>query len=313
MGDTSIEWTDKTWNPVRGCSRVSDGCRNCYAERTAARFCGPGQPYEGLAVQRPGSKWTGEVRLVRERLSDPLRWRIPRRVFVNSMSDLFHEKLSNEDIAAVFGVMVKAFWHTFQVLTKRPGRASEWYRWAAGGRNVWPEAQRHAWPAHAMRMVNDGAHRPTWPPSNVWLGVSVEDQETADERIPLLLETSAAIRFVSYEPALGPVDLHAIQMPNATAGLRFSSLKAHHDDRFGSSDVLLDWVIVGAESGPSARPADIEWFRRVKSQCCDSAGTAFFAKQMVVDGKLCKNVAKFPEDLRVRQWPRGKKERDGDE
>ena len=121
MGDaTSISWTDATWNPVRGCSRVSDGCRNCYAETVAARFSGPGQAYEGLADRaRKGSKWTGVVRMVPEHLADPMRWKRPRRIFVNSMSDLFHESLSNEQIAAVFGVMAAAPQHTFQVLTKR--------------------------------------------------------------------------------------------------------------------------------------------------------------------------------------------------
>src|SRR5215831_7782791 len=105
MGDRSkIEWCDATWNPVRGCSRVSAGCRHCYAERVAARFSGPGQPYEGLAARMPGSKWTGVVRLIPEHLADPLRWKRPRRIFVNSMSDLFHEKLTNEQIAAVWGV-----------------------------------------------------------------------------------------------------------------------------------------------------------------------------------------------------------------
>lgn len=196
MSATTIQWTDKVWNPVRGCSRVSRGCEHCYAERIAARFSGPGQPFYGFATDRsiiPGSprggvagRWTGDVELVPEKLEEPLHWKKPRRVFVDSMSDLFHEKLSNEDISRVFDVMNRASQHTFQVLTKRPARM---FAWADGGLSA------GAWPALNIR-----------PSPNVWLGVSVEDQKTADKRIPLLLQTPAALRFVSYEPALGPVD-----------------------------------------------------------------------------------------------------------
>src|SRR5689334_413781 len=126
MGDgTGIEWTDATWNPIRGCSRVSEGCRNCYAERVASRFSGPGMPYEGLAKD---GKWTGAVKLVQEHLEDPLRWKRPRRIFVNSMSDLFHESLKDHEIGAVFSVIEAARnrGHVFQVLTKRPERMQAW-------------------------------------------------------------------------------------------------------------------------------------------------------------------------------------------
>jgi protein gp37 len=265
MGDrSSIEWTDATWNPTRGCSRVSEGCRNCYAERVAARFSGKGQPYEGLAVQRRGSKWTGEVRLVPGRLADPLRWRKPKRVFVNSMSDLFHEKLSNEEIGAVFGVMAACPQHTFQVLTKRPERMREWF---AGGGDDFDIAS-----AACARLARVGfdtgcgsAFDPDeWPLPNVWLGVSAEDQATADARIPLLLETPASVRFVSYEPALGPVNLgdHLIL------------------DHWASAPCRIDWVIAGSESGPGARPAELDWFRSVRDQCA-AAAVPFFFKQWV--------------------------------
>ena len=205
MGDTNIQWTDAVWNCVRGCSRVSRGCGDstgggCYAERQAIRFAYKGGPYKGLVKSTShGPRWTGKVQLVESMLDLPLRWRKPRRIFVNSMSDLFHENLSDEAIFRVFMVMQAAKRHTFQVLTKRPERMRDFARkWKSGdlpmptfgdGDNPRPDQQE--W---------------TWPLPNVWLGVSVEDQATADARIPVLLNTPAAVRFVSYEPALGAVD-----------------------------------------------------------------------------------------------------------
>lgn len=170
---SKIEWTDRTWNPIRGCSLVSPGCTNCYAMRQVHRFDHPGGPYEGLTrMTEHGPVWTGKVRVVEEALAEPPSWRKPCRVFVNSMSDLFHEGVPAEFIDRVFAVMQLARRHTFQILTKQP---------------------------HRMAL-----HR---PPANVWLGVSVENQATADERIPLLLQTPAAVRFLSVEPLLEAVDL----------------------------------------------------------------------------------------------------------
>ncbi len=242
MSDHStIEWTDATWNPVRGCSRVSPGCEHCYAEGVAARFSGPGQPYEGLARRAPNGepRWTGTVRLVPEMLDQPLRWKRPRRIFTNSMSDLFHESLSFEEIAAVYAVMHACPLHTFQVLTKRPARRLEFMRWLQerGGigpyirsmtvaRKDEPEVSRlrrpfdeitktevingrkcrardDAW----MQVFNAAAVTHKGPAWNIWEGVSVENQAAADERIPHLLQTPAAVRFLSVEPLLGPVDL----------------------------------------------------------------------------------------------------------
>jgi protein gp37 len=175
MADAStIEWTDATWNPVRGCSRVSEGCRFCYAERMAARFAGPGKPFEGFAqITRAGARWTGKVALVENALDLPLRWRRPRRIFVNSMSDLFHEGLDVDAIHKVFDVMCRASWHQYQVLTKRSSR------------------------------LLDIAPRLPWP-SHVWMGVSVESAEHVD-RIDHLRRTAAAVRFLSLEPLLGPL------------------------------------------------------------------------------------------------------------
>lgn len=267
---TEIAWTDATWNPVRGCSRVSPGCENCYAEKVAARFSGPGQPYHGLAVMGPhGARWTREVRLVPEHLEDPLRWRRPRRIFVNSMSDLFHESLAEHDIDLVFDVMEKplAQDHVFQILTKRADR---------------------------MRSYVTKRARPVV--RNVWLGVSVEDQERAEERIPDLLQTPAAVRFVSYEPALGAVEF-------AWPWLRYRE----------SGLTPLDWIIVGGESGPDARPFDLRWARDVAQQCRETT-TACFIKQLGANpmdrgrrlhfaDRKGADPDEWPDDLRVRQFP----------
>lgn len=271
MGDgTAIEWTDATWNPVRGCSRVSEGCRHCYAEAVAARFSGPGQAYEGLARRRANGEpqWTGKVVLVRDHLEDPVRWKRPRRIFVNSMSDLFHEELPFEAIAEVFAVMVRAPWHIYQVLTKRPARMLEFMRWL--------EAEDAK---VGGNLRDDGP----WPAPQIWLGVSVEDQETANARIPLLLQTPAAVRFISAEPLLGPVDLTRVIHPlhpsvviDVTSGAFMITDEAGDDD-FGTCQ-HLDWVIIGGESGPDARPFDLTWGRSLVGQCT-SAGVACFFKQ----------------------------------
>lgn len=262
MGDQrngGIAWTEETWNPIRGCSKVSTGCANCYAETMAARFCGEGMPYAGLVT--PGGQWNGTVRLVRGHLEDPLRWRRPRRVFVNSMSDLFHEHLSFEEIASIFGVMAAAPQHTFQVLTKRPARMREWFEWVSqpGDRPV-----SRCWDAgvgHLGRL--DVRNFEAWPLPNVWLGVTVEDQAAADHRIPDLLQVPAAVRFVSCEPLLGPMEI-AFAMPWRITGACLNR--------------SIDWVICGGESGPWARPMHPDWARGLRDQC-SAAGTPFLFKQ----------------------------------
>jgi protein gp37 len=339
--DTTISWTSATWNPVRGCTRVSAGCENCYAERVAARFSGPGLPYEGLArIGKNGARWTGKVRMVPEHLADPLRWKKPRRIFVNSMSDLFHEGLTNEEIAAVFGVMAAAPRHTFQVLTKRPERMRDWFRfhWVPdqSGRCV---TQAEVCRGEAMNRIEhrrpDGSALPgptqalfgydtRWPLPNVWIGCSVENQATADERIPLLLETPAAVRWISAEPLLGPVDLQAIQIPGAQPGLRFSALQAHHDDRYGQSDTTLDWVVAGGESGPGARPCANEWLERIVTDCrgaevpvfVKQLGSYFVSELRTADADAMNDPAKLkPTDFapngQVWAWRAGLKDRKG--
>lgn len=306
---TGIAWTDATWNPIRGCSKVSAGCKNCYAEKVAARFSGPGAPYGGTIHD---GRWNGQIRLVPEMLSHPLRWRRPRRIFVNSMSDLFHEGVPFEYIAAVFGVMSACPQHTFQVLTKRPARAVEFFAWAQGDNHSHPETIcLHYSRAYTAAPAN-GVYR--WPLPNVHLGVSVENQETADNRIPLLLRCSAAVRFVSYEPALGPVDFG-----NSRDWLTPVVTKPAGSPR-------IDWVIVGGESGPNARPFDVVWARSTIGQC-KAAGVACFVKQLgahLWDGspgslwgtdptirsgivrmsdRAGANPAEWPADMRVQEFP----------
>jgi len=299
--DSKIEWTDATWNPTRGCSRVSEGCRHCYAERVAARFSGPGQPYEGLVRisntldGRKPTGWNGTVRMVAEHLADPLRWKRPRRVFVNSMSDLFHELLTNEQIAAVFGVMAAAPQHTFQVLTKRARRMREWFEWVRCQRgqvdNARSVCSQAASPLVKKRWDFAMGDR-SWPLRNVWLGVSVENQAAADERIPELLRTPAAVRWISAEPLIGPVQLGPVGLHYAYRceecgdnAQPESDGTCHHcgGDCEMSRD-RLDWCVMGAESGPGARAADPAWFRSLAEQCRAARVPVFFKQAMAGGG-----------------------------
>jgi protein gp37 len=275
---TGIEWTDATWNPILGCSRVSEGCRNCYAETIAGRF-GQGKPtvYSGLTqIVNGRSVWTGVIKETRQ-LLQPLSWRSPRRVFVNSMSDLFHENVSDELRDRIFAVMALCPQHAFQVLTKRPERMLAYLsdsdtplRVLRGKAQVW-QADRHEESLGLPRMTTD------YMLPNVWLGVSVENQRAADERIPLLLQTPAAVRFISAEPLLGLIDLEAL--PSASGiGRHLNALSNAGVDAGAEIPTKLDWVIVGGESGPHARPMHLEWARSLRDQC-RAAGVDFFFKQ----------------------------------
>jgi protein gp37 len=285
MSDHSaIQWTDATWNPTTGCTKVSPGCANCYIERTPAfRIHG-----------RKFVKGATDLRLHPDRLEQPLHWRKPRRVFVNSLSDLFHDSVPFEFVDRVFAVMALAPQHTFQVLTKRPARMRDYVVSRSDPRSFHVRM-------HAILMNVDSPNRTEfdWPLPNVWLGTSVENQHFADERIPLLLETPAAVRFISAEPLLGPVDLHSPVLE-------------------ADSDGYLDWVIVGGESGPGARPMDLAWVRAIVAQC-KAAGTPVFVKQLgprpvgpvgngvayhlLLRDKKGGDPAEWAEDLRVRQFP----------
>lgn len=302
MNATSIEWTDATWNPIRGCSRVSKGCEHCYAERVAHRFGGVGKPYEGLThIVNARPVWTGKIALAEKHLLDPLKWRgrklyhpdHPRsvgsepgmRIFVNSMSDLFHGNVSDEWIDRIFAVMALCPQHTFQVLTKRPKRMLEYLSDAGIMQRILDAAivlleVRNAQKRRAKLRDWDDPAWHFWPYDNVHLGVSVEDQKTANERIPLLLQTPAAVRFISAEPLLGEIDLHSI--PDGVAGyydLAYSRGPGRFDRQSHRvSDDRLDWVIVGGESGPGARPMHPDWARKLRDQCVRAVVPFFFTQ-----------------------------------
>ena len=310
--ESDIEWTDATWNPTRGCTKISPGCKHCYAEAFAERFRGvEGHPYEDGF----------DPRMVRDQLALPLTWKKPRRIFVDSMSDLFMAEVPDEYIAAVFGVMSYTRRHTFQVLTKRASRMRAWPRWLAeqaptalerwvrqvavaeqlcgepvGSRGAAStDGRARVVSEHARALVIERrnacitAFYPDWPPPNVHLGVSVEDRKHGLPRIDELREVPAALRFLSVEPLLE--DLGALDLTG------------------------IGWVIVGGESGNGARPLNVGWVRRIVEQCREQR-VPVFVKQLgraptmesgLVPLRLARRKgnepSEWPEDLRVRQMP----------
>lgn len=263
MAETKIEWADKVWNPVVGCSRVSEGCRNCYAERMARRLVAMDvHAYDGTVNARG---WTGQVNEVPEWLGKPSRWKKPQRVFVNSMSDLFHPSVKVEYIANVWAVMGIEDRHTYMVLTKRADRMME----VLNSQEFQDEYR------DCVRILTENTFTGLdLPLDNVGLGVSVENQKAGKERLPLLLQTPAAVRFVSVEPMLGRVDLGNFLCIDYSEG-RLTLGR------------YLDWVIAGCESGPGARPFEMDWARDLRDQCV-SANVPFFFKQGVIDGRVVK-------------------------
>lgn len=357
---SKIEWTDCTWQVTHGCEKVSPGCANCYAIRDVHRMAGNPNPV--ISDPRKGkthrvgniTDWTGVVTPAPQNLAWPLRKKKGKRIFVNSNSDLFHKDVPFQFIAAVFGVMAATPQHTYQVLTKRPARMLEFFKWAydndgvGDGVNVaitemfgydGPNAYLcKGAPDHhdddsehiSCRLIE---YPPEWPLANVWIGVSVENQETADERIPALLKTPAALRFVSYEPALGPVDFDPSWCPQGhTVGSRDSQFCDECGDEMEHQGWLtggplgpIDWLIVGGESGSKARPCNMEWVRDAVQQC-DAASVPIFVKQLGakpcyfpgdektgyegipqpvwISDKKGGTPRDWPEDLRVRQFPK---------
>lgn len=296
---TQIQWTEQTWNPIVGCSIVSAGCKNCYAMQMAGRLAGMenSQQYHGTVKKVNGNTvWTGKVAMASAKtLTAPLRRKKPTMYFVNSMGDLFHPNVPDEWIDQVFAVMALCPQHTFQILTKHAERMRGYLTPPAGSGKqdlqntlAWETCGRLAkkvWPNWFSEEI-DGPHRSrviqagcTWPLPNVWLGVSVEDQARADERIPLLLETPAAIRFVSAEPLLGPIDFHCIaQNVSALAGLTCHPTNKPYVPNNYTLSPPIDWVICGGESGPKARPMHPDWARALRDQCV-AANVPFFFKQ----------------------------------
>lgn len=295
---TNIEWTDETWNPVTGCDKVSPGCKFCYAEGIADRFFAKQYPPNEDGSPR---KFT-DVRCHVERLEEPLHWKKPRRVFVNSMSDLFHEDVPSGFIRRVFWTMRECrdrnLGHTFQILTKRPERMLGFCREVSDRADLgdWTYTER------------GGA-----PLENVWLGVSVENQKYADERIPLLLQTPAAVRFLSVEPQLEAISFRWAKWDNwQFHPRRVTTLgKGAVNELDGLR--MLDWVICGGESGPGARPFDVEWAETLLGQC-KAAAVPFFMKQlgayardygspMNLRDRKGGDPEEWPEHLRVREFP----------
>lgn len=351
MKDTNIEWADHTWNPTRGCSLalmpgpegkpvLREGCRNCYAKALAARFSGPGLAYEGFAMWQGGAPhWTGRVEVVESKVEDPLKWKEPARIFVDSMSDIFHEKLQDLEIIEIIAVMAMAHWHTFQVLTKRPDRMqrllSDWQFWEAVMAAV-----------TFLQADWNGRHRPSQqlaiagfevPLKNVWWGASIEDRASAAYVIPFLLKTPSYVRWLSCEPLLedvglsdylwGPDEPCSDCPKDADCGCGFMT-------RAELGLPTIDWAVIGLESGKDARPGDPAWIRTGVKDCI-AAKLPVFVKQLgavvVSNGitgpsehwptgtqktdngtgkwhfhlkdKKGGDMAEWPEDLRVRQYP----------
>lgn len=335
---TGIQWTGRTWNPMVGCSLASPGCTNCYAMRVTARLEAIGQDkYRNLVSFAKGRPvWNGVVRLAGEGdLVKPLAWTRPALVFVNSMSDLFHEALPDEQIDRVFAVMALSPEHRYQILTKRHERMRA-YVGAAGRYEAIYNAMANVGRAAGLgshpfrqRLVNGMP----WPLRNVALGVSVEDQERACLRIPSLLDTAAELRFVSYEPALGPVafvagwmqcptcrgrgwylkqfaDSHATPCPRCDRAARGLGLNIA-SSQFAKPGPRLDWIIVGGESGPRSRPFDLAWAEAVIDATRGTA-TKAFVKQLganpvwrgepyALSNPKGGDMKEWPEHLRVRE------------
>lgn len=294
---SAIEWTDETWNPVVGCDQVSPGCAHCYAKelhdmRHRAYQAGKlrnlpqyAQPFE-------------VVQLMPDRVDAPLHWRKPRRVFVNSMADLFHDDVPFDFIDRVFAVMALADRHTFQVLTKRPTRMLEYFS------DPWQWAKVEG-TAQAIYEAQTGEDPSMWlavhgPLGNVWLGVSVENQRWANERIPLLLQTPAAVRFLSCEPLLGPIDLTRLR-PKGSTWLDCLDGREHIGRGVFDGDERVDWVIVGGESGPDRRECKVGWIEDVVAQC-EFAGVPCFVKQDA--HRYPGQQGRLPDDVwAVKQFP----------
>lgn len=314
---TKIEWTEATWNPITGCSLASPGCTNCYAMKLAGTRMRKHRSRAGLTTKtKAGPVWNGNLVFNPEWLDQPLRWKRPRRIFVCAHSDLFHENMPEEWIDRVFAVMALAPQHTFQVLTKRADRMREYMQRRSGklarfmideylirGKGT-GHVVRAEWPVKSLGDIDlpDDVAMRQWPLPNVWLGVSVEDQKRAEDRIPDLLDTPAAVRWISAEPLLGPIDLNCLtvsgdgemdavhpwswEQEEANWVETSDTWEADFEDHFGHAPgskrgpmhPVLDWAVIGGESGPGARPMHPEWATRLRDQCT-AANVPFLFKQ----------------------------------
>ena len=291
MGKTKIEWTEYSWNPVSGCTPISEGCQNCYAKRMSKRLAGRC----GYPADDPF-----RVTLHPERLDEPLKWKKPRRVFVCSMGDLFHEDVPFGFVDRVFAIMALTKQHTFLVLTKRPIRMRQYI----DGLTLQRICEAAPLGLTDIQVADLRAYvRDNFPLPNVWLGVTAENQQRADERIPILLQIPAAVRFVSVEPMLGPIRLQRdwLMCPGGAEYGHGMSLTRVHAGGCCDRHPRIHWVICGSESGPNHRKTKIEWIRDLREQCI-SANVPFFLKQMEINGRMVKMPeldgkiwAQFPE------------------
>jgi protein gp37 len=295
--NTRISYANATWNPVVGCTKISDGCKNCYAEKMAcrlARIPATRGLYQNVVSD---GHWSGRTMVANtDTWSKPLGWRKPRRIFVCSMGDLFCGGVESTTIECVFGVMAACKQHTFLVLTKRPNRMNLWisemgrkreniaFDPSAGMEDIeWCSASSTAQRECIMAAVElighgiGGGPKFGWPLSNAWIGTTCEDQIHTNERIPHLLEAPAAVRWISCEPLLGPIDIPQIER--------------------------LNLVVVGCESGSHRRECKIDWVYSLVDQC-KSAGVQVYVKQISINGRVSKNMNEWPEKLRVREWQR---------
>jgi protein gp37 len=288
---TAIEWTDATWNPITGCSVVSPGCTNCYAMRLAGTRLRNHPSRAGLTIEsKAGPVWNGEVRFNERALLQPLSWKRPRMIFVCAHGDLFHESVPDAWIDQVFAVMALAPQHIFQVLTKRSDRM---FRYLSDFGAVWriyetvcdmtldlslPIVLIHPDVDATMAPPGQRIHLHQWPLPNVWLGVSVEDQKRAEERIPDLLATPAAIRWISAEPLLGPINLRSIDISGDEEILPLGARWLGRLEPGEAEGPRIDWVVAGGESGPAARPMHPAWAHSLRDQCA-AADVPFLFKQ----------------------------------
>lgn len=284
---SKIEWTEKVWNPVTGCMKVSPGCENCYAINMANRLQGmphTQEKYAGTIIKTKGGKvnWSGKINLIDSALTLPLKQTKPSVWFVNSMSDLWHQSVPDDFIDKVIAVAAICEQDIFQILTKRADRAYEYFssvdRRKKISEAIWDVVAGTEYDDPCLShivddIVNDDSF---WPLKNVWIGVSVEDQQRADERIPHLMKTPAAVRWLSCEPLLGPVDLSEVVID----GILFNPLTGVYDlpELPHAPTGRIDWAVAGGESGHGARPVHPDWVRKLRDQCFLN-GVPFFFKQ----------------------------------
>lgn len=288
MARTNIEWSEFSINPTMGCNIVSGGeCDNCYAMKMADRLEAMGQKdYEGTTRKLKSGRvvWTGKINFDISKLKKAVKRKAPTMFFINSMSDLFHEKISFEFISECIKIMATHPQHTYQILTKRPSRLLEYSRW---------EAERIKESGYG-----DGFEFPDF----IWVGVSCGTQKAADERIPILLQVPAKVRWISVEPMLEPIDLQDFLLPKAYEPIIVTEEQMKQIEKDFVPVYKISWIVAGAESGHNRRECKTEWIIDLVNQC-NRFNVPPFVKQIQIGGKVIKDISQFPENLRHREYP----------